>query len=113
MLYHFYTTEKKKGKSVFATYYISGVAPRKVSVTGGSDGEKSAWEDGSYSDTEGAFIVTICKEKDVEDLKAKLSKIFSIHIYSLSAFAIENYDELETLIEQQSLLDTEGRSPIE
>lgn len=115
MLYHLHKTGKEEGKSVYATYYVSGMISRvKLSQIGRKSDE--IMEDNltqqSLIEGQEAYLVAICKENDLEDLKAKYTKIFSVHLYSLSAFPIENCDALANLVEFP-LKDNEGRSPVE
>ncbi|ODM99406.1 DNA polymerase delta subunit 3 [Orchesella cincta] len=119
MLYHFYSSEKELGKRVYATFYVSGMLPRKMFNSIGSksdersqDSNNPSQDSYSPSDDIDSFLVLLCRDKDLEEYKPKFSKIFSIHVYALSGFPLENYDCLERLVEEP-LRDSEGRTPVD
>lgn len=114
MLYHLHKVANGEEKKLYPTYYISGMMPRKMIMSlqnkhGDEVTDTSKQLSGGDLD---AYLVTLCREKGLEELKAKFSKIFSIHMYSLSAFPIENYDVLNNLVEFP-LKSSDGHTPIE
>ncbi|CAL8094730.1 unnamed protein product [Orchesella dallaii] len=117
MLYHFYSSEKELGKKVFATFFVSGMLPRKMLNSIGKKEERSHDSSSqevycSPSDELDSFLVLLCRDRDLEEYKSKFSKIFSIHVYALSGFPLENYDTLESLA-GEPLRDSEGRTPVD
>lgn len=99
------------GKKLYATYYISGFLPRKnLKSLEAKDGANPVSE--TPEDESNVYLVSLCNENKLDEVKLKYTTIFSIHLYALSPFPVDNYDVLGNLVEYP-MRDGEGRTPVE
>jgi len=112
MLYHFYDTEKAKGKKICATYYLSGMAPQKwISSLNTDDDEIGVNPAESYGDKD-AYLVMLCKDHELEEMKRKFSRLYSVHVYGLSASSSHTLDMLNKAL-HEPLRDDDGNPPVQ
>lgn len=66
-------------------------------------------EDDDFDENGDAFIVSICKEQEVEEYRKHFSQIFSLHVYGLSSFPMtkQRLDDFTKV----SLFDDDGNVP--
>lgn len=103
MLYEFYNEEvlhnqsKRFKKGVLeVVYFISGTE-ESMSENSCNNGESKV-----------KYVSTLCIEEKLADLKSKLSKIFSIHVYSIKLN--ESKETLEEAVKETLLLrNNEGK----
>ena len=114
MLYTFYTQEKKKGKDIYATYFLSGFAhPKNFSQE--KDKKKGASkEDVQESTVESdQHFILLCPCSKLEETKEKFNKLLSVHIYAISPSPIHDFQELTNSDKILSASSSNGKTLFE
>ncbi len=74
MLYHLHKVASGEDKKLYPTYYISGMMPRNMITSLQMQKKNGEVTDSSKQLSGGdldAYLVTLCREKGLEELKAK------------------------------------------
>ena len=103
MLYQFYTQQNaRKPASVHATYLLCGYIRYQEVDTGKTEVSDSFLQSSPYMSSPAGhdenepkedrmqMVITLVKEEDLEQAKAKYDRLTAIHIYSLGPTSIQN-----------------------